>query len=551
MNLLSIILKKRTNIFFPLTIFVVALLFRLFYLYEIKESPLFYHPQVDAETYVNLAIQIANGDFFQKNFLSFYQPPLYPFLLAFIFKTISLDLYLIHLLQFILGAVNCVLIYLVGRLCFNKTVALLSGLISCFYWSFIYFEGELLIPSLIIFLDLCFLLFFLKYMDSGKSYQALLSGLLLGLSAIARPNILLFGLVVCPLLIIFPLVKHDCENGKRNLRTRLISFLFFIIGSCCIIGPVTFYNWYVEKSFVLISHNGGLNFYIGNSPENARAIDIRPGEEWDEFTAMPKIENPTVQITGADFSRYWYQKSLRYIRQYPLEFIKNTIKKTVLFFHAHEFKRNIDIYFFKDHFSRLLRMPLMNFAIICPLALFGMYLARRKSPKIMLLLLFILIYGFSVVMFFVTSRYRLPVVPIMIIFASYAILQLLENIKKRMIPWKSLLVLTIAICFVNVDFFQLRPGPKEILASKAESCYYIGRALGDDASEKRSYETQINSYKNAIATMEKSVALDTNFAYPVTFIGIYKIKIAKKGDEVGIKLSKVRKGDEVYVIGTS
>ena len=527
MNLIPIALKKRTNIFIPLTIFIIALSVRILYLHEIKSSPLFHYPQVDAETYVSIARQIANGEFFHTNSLSFYQPPLYPILLAFIFKTISRDLYLIHLLQFIMGSINCVLIYYLGRLCFNRKVGLLSGLIACFYWPFIYFDGELLIPTLIIFLYLCLLLFLLKYMESGKKSHALLAGFMLGLSTIARPNILIFGWIVCPLFILPLFVRLEGKKNNQIIKMKFVDLAFFLIGSCCIIAPVTLYNWTTEKSFVLISHNGGLNFYIGNSPQNERVIDIRPGEEWDAFTAIPKIENPTIQLTGADFSRYWYRKSLNYIKYHPFDFTKNVLRKSVCFFHAYEFKRNLDIYFFKNHFSRLLRMPLLSFAIICPLALLGMYLARRRSPKILLLLLFILAYGFSVVIFFVTSRYRLPVVPIMIIFASFAILQLIKNINKREIPWISILVLTIAVIFVNVDIFKLRPGPNKLLASEAESWYFVGRALGNQASAESSYETQMVSYNKAIEIMQKSAAFDSSFAYPHTFIGIYKIQIAK------------------------
>ena len=157
-------------------------------------------------------------------------------------------------------------------------------------------------------------------------------------------------------------------------------------------------------------------------------------------------------------------------------------------------------------------MPLISFAFICPLALLGMWLAKKISPKNLLLLLFILAYGFSVVIFFVTSRYRLPVVPIMIIFASSAIWQLLENFKKRIIPWKSLLILAFVICFVNIDISQLRPTPKKVLSSEAESWYYIGRALGEQASDKNRVDEQILSYNKAIKIMQKSAAIDTTFA---------------------------------------
>ncbi|NOY57648.1 MAG: hypothetical protein GXO75_01770 [Calditrichaeota bacterium] len=89
------------------------------------------------------------------------------------------------------------------------------------------------------------------------------------------------------------------------------------------------------------------------------------------------------------------------------------------------------------------------------------------------------------------------------------------------------MILAFAVCLVNVDIFHFRPGPKELMASEAESWYYIGRAEGDRAKNEKGYQSQIKAYKKAITTMQKSVAIDSVFSSPLTFMGIYKIKIAK------------------------
>jgi len=107
-----------------LMIFSFALFLRLIYLHDYKENPLFSHPQIDAETFVTQAGEMARGTFFSVNPYSFYQPPLYPFLLAIFFKLFTFDLYWLHLLQMILGSCNCVLIYTLGKQCFPAPVAL-------------------------------------------------------------------------------------------------------------------------------------------------------------------------------------------------------------------------------------------------------------------------------------------------------------------------------------------------------------------------------------------------------------------------------------------
>ncbi|MBN1351068.1 glycosyltransferase family 39 protein [candidate division KSB1 bacterium] len=529
MNLdrLKHILKNQPAAIPPLIICLVALLFRMIYLSELRHSPLFYFPQVDADTYVHLAYQIADGSFFTTNSLSFYQAPLYPFVLAFIFKTVSSDLFWIHLLQFILGTINCVLIYSLGKACFNKSFGVLSGLLASVYWTFIYFEGELLLPTAAIFLDLCFLILFIGYLKKRTIHYAIFSGLLLGLSAIARPNILLFGWLACPLLMLLPSSAIFQKPGSLAAKANFTRIFFFLVSSMIVIAPVTIYNYSVEKSFVLISHNGGLNFYIGNSSPAERTLDIRPGEEWEIFTATPKLENLSIEFTGAQFSGYWYRKSLDWFRQHPSEFIINMAKKAIQFFHAYEFKRNLDIYFFKAHYSKLLAFPFIGFSLIGPLGLLGMFITRRNDLRQLVLIAFVLFYALSVIIFFVTSRYRLPVVPILIIFASSAIVHLVDQFKKREIRWKSLVLLALAACFVNIDFCHFKPDPAKCIASEAESWYYIGRALGERAENEISFDRKTAGYDEAISTMQKSVALDSGFAYPITFIGIYKIDIVK------------------------
>jgi len=495
-------------------IFLIALGIRLIYFIEYSRHPLFENPQVDAETYVNLARQIAVGTFFQANTLSFYQPPFYPFLLAFFFKCGATRLLVVHLFQILLGALNCSLIYRLGREVFSENAGRIAGILAAIYWPFIYFDGELLAPSVIIFWDLWLLLGLVLYQERRSLVWLSLAGLALGLSAISLPTILPFGWLVCPVFILFANQKQIGQTWKP--------VLLFWFASIIIILPVTVYNYTRDHAVVIVSHNGGLNFYIGNSPAEARWLHLRPGEAWETFTATPKRENPAKEFSGAAYSDYWYRKSAHFFREQPGAFVKNLFRKLIQFWHGYEFKRNLDLYFFKDHISRLLRLPLPEFGWIAPLGWLGLLFGRKMNRKIALLSAFVGIYPVSVILFFVTARYRLPVVPVLMLFAGFAIHYLFQKLQQRKRIWKELSLLALFFILVNWDFVRVRPTPADLQASTAESWYFLARAHGEPV------ETPNPDFKPALALLQKSIASDPNFTEPHLLAANFLVKMAKQ-----------------------
>jgi len=80
--------------------------------------------------------------------------------------------------------------------------------------------------------------------------------------------------------------------------------------------------------------------------------------------------------------------------------------------------------------------------IILPLAWLGIFLAFREWKRLSLILGFIFAYMFSVILFFVNTRFRLLVIPFLLIFSSFAILKIIENEK---IKTKFLLIFLSAV----------------------------------------------------------------------------------------------------------
>jgi tetratricopeptide (TPR) repeat protein len=404
---------------------LLALGLRLYYLSEIAASPLFAVPVVDARAYVDEARYLSEVSWAGQP-KPFWQPPLYPYLLGLLFAAKGENYYLPRLLQALLGALICGLTYLLGLRLFPPAVAVGAGLAAIFYGPLIYFGGELLPTVPAILLNLLLLLLLLTA-PLDRRWPWPLAGFMLGLAALAVANILLF----------VPVLLAWLWRTRINIVQR---GTLFLLGTTLAIAPVAWRNYLVGDDWILISHNAGINFYIGNNADYQRTVNIRPGKDWLQLVEMPErqagIERPSAK------SRFFFARAWDFAATDPLGYMQLQLYKLYLFWHGDEIKRNIDPYFARRD-SGLLSALLWKkgmafpFGLVAPLALCGLLLFARtpmgRTEQGRLLLLFTLTYMTSVVLFFVTSRYRLPVVPLFLLYASFGVYSLWGAYRKALL----------------------------------------------------------------------------------------------------------------------
>ena len=443
-------MARRSVSYGVVAVFALALSARLYYLHEIRASPLFTAPVVDARTYTEDARYFSDVSFAGRP-APFWQPPLYPVLLGILFALAGDDLYLPRLIQAVLGALVCVLISLLGLRVFGAGVGLGAGFAAALYGPLIYFGGELL-PTL---LACCLnVLVLLLVVGAGGWQRALAAGVLLGLSALAVANVLLCA----------PVLLGYLYYRQRRLRSPAL----LLLGCALVIAPVAYRNWAVGGDRVLISHNAGINFYIGNNADFEQTTRIRPGRAWAELVEMPErragLEQPSAK------SRYFFAQSWQYITTEPLDFLGLLAYKGYLFLRGDEIPRNRDLYFARND-SALLSILLWKkglafpFGLVAPLALVGLFgVVRSSSPEGRLLALFVACYALSVVLFFVTGRYRLPAVPVLLLFAACGVRVLWPRPRPGLAAFATLLV------FCNVATGAMDP------AGNAHEHYYLGYA---------------------------------------------------------------------------
>ena len=425
-----------------------ALALRLGYIHQHGASPFFDAPVVDARTFLEQARAIAGGDLWGGD-EPYWQPPLFIYLLASVCWLLP-DSHLlgIRLVHALLGALSCVLVYGLARRAFGEPAGRLTGAGAALCGTFLYFEGELLAVPLEVFLNLLLLHRLLLAMDRGRGLDWGLAGLVAGLAALARPNVLLFAVLFC--------VWH-------LWRRRPVRALAPFAGcALLVILPVTLRNLATETGLVLVSANGGVNFYIGNNADYDRTVALRPGVEWEEMVSAPGRAG---HATAAAKSSFFLRKGLAWIAAHPLDYLELLGRKAVAFWSGPEAKRNQDIYYARRHswilslllWDRHLSVP---FGLIGPLSLLGLGLSLRdRGDPTALLRLYALGYVASVLLFFPAARYRMPVLPVLIAFAALAAWRLFSSLRQG--SWSGAAKLGVPLATLLVACNLSRAAPTE------------------------------------------------------------------------------------------
>ena len=243
----------------------LALLLRVVHVLFSRESPFFAAPTLDGDYHLQWARAFAAGETFREG--PFFRAPLYPWFLGVCLKLFGPSVLIPRLVQAVLGATATWLTYLVGKRAFCAPVGLVASVLVATSWVLIYFDGELLIPTLIVPLDLWALYLTLGLRDRPTAKQAGFAGAVWGLSAIARPNVLLFMPFLAGWL---------AWRARPAWRKGLAPVLALTAGTLAPILPITFTN-VARGDFALISTQAGVNFWIGNNPGSDGSSAIVPG----------------------------------------------------------------------------------------------------------------------------------------------------------------------------------------------------------------------------------------------------------------------------------
>jgi len=467
-----------------LGLIALGLVLRVIFLLAMKANwPGWDSPTIDALYHHLWAQRIADGDILGGG--AYFRAPFYPFFLGMIYSVISENFTVVFIIQHLIGVLAVPLVYIIARSYFSSPVAIIAAFLTAINGILIYFESQLLLDFLTVIFFLVFLYLLIIAQKRDKSSLYFISGLAAGLFAVTRPNILAVLPLVC--LWIF-LVDY---NLKKNIKRCLL----VIAGTLLLILPVTLRNATIGGDNVLIASQGGINFYIGNNENADGYTALLPGfgHNWQysdaEYEAAVHLGKKPGEVKPSEVSSYYYGKAVKYILSSPGHFIRLIIKKLYLFWNRFEISNNNNLYFLIDYIG-LSFYPLFLFAILSPLGLAGSILCFFKGRRYWLFPMLIFGYMATVVMFFVTARFRLPIVPLLTIMASFTIYEIVAAFKDKRYKyaWGLLGSVIIIAIFTSTNFY----------GHHDRSTAMANYSLGNMALKKGDYETARLHYNQAL-----------------------------------------------------
>jgi tetratricopeptide (TPR) repeat protein len=518
-------------------IFALALAVRLIVIWQLSaNNPAFELPQVDSHWHYLWAQAIAAGDWIGEGV--FYRAPLYPYLLGIWFKLFGDGFVPIRIAQALVGAMSAGLVGIIAAQCFDRRVGITAGLIWALYGPMIYYETEFLIPVLIIPLNLLALLLAVRTAGSPERLGRWFGvGLLVGLSAIARPNILL----TVPAFWYWSWLQTPVKRVLSG--PRWTAAVVLTLGVLLPIIPVTVRNYLVGGDGVLISYQGGVNLYLGNNPHadglTMQMPDIRLDEsiEWDEFVdvtdSIAKIQAGH-ELRPSEISNHWMGKASDYMLANPGETAWRWVKKAYYLINGYEVGDQTDIYA-HTQYSSILGLLVnrglfyLPFGLIGAFAIIALPRAWRDRLQTRPLVIFTLLYAFTVIPFLTTARHRLPIAVVLVMLASAGFWGIWAAWQKR--DW---LRAAIPSGIVIILIFALnRPTTENIMFNPAFNLYQ--QALVHD--KRGEFYEAIELYEQAIKIEPRHLASRRHLAYDL-------VRVAEYDSAIGASFAYLRYDEE-------
>jgi len=325
---------------------------------------------------------------------------------------------LVHLLQIFSFSFSAVLICLISMQLF-KRFYWISPLIYLAYLPFYNFIYDIWDINLFISFSLLSIYLYIVYFKTLNPKILIYTAIVIGIALLVNPIIAFFA---------FCFLLHMYIYRKRGFSKK--SFLVFIIIPLLIVLPWMIRNYLVHKNFVFIRTGLGINLYLGNNPvaTGTRYLKINGVVPKDfnlgtrhHFMGVILREWKPKGYSEYEEDKYLFREFLFFLFNHPLQFIKLFFIKFYYFWWRHNFNPDPNPFY------------MVEYSIVLVFALYAMIRERLVNPVFnlfyMIFIVYSLFFALTVVMF--NWRYRLIITPLLIILASWGIIDFVRRLRNR------------------------------------------------------------------------------------------------------------------------
>jgi tetratricopeptide (TPR) repeat protein len=409
-------------------IFAFVLVVRLIALARLSSSSLLLPSDGDMHFYDDWARRIVRGEW--TDHLAFYGLPGYAYLLAFLYKIFGYSPFVPGLVQSCLDAGTAVLIYKISACVFGDAGAEktrrphIVGALAALGWAF-FVPAEaysiILMPAAwLVFVFWLLVWETIRTENATAPLRGLVYGVAIGLTATAVATILF----LVSLLVIAWILRRGAAAPKRIATVAAL-----LCGLGLGTAPCWVHNALVANDPVFLSAHSGINLWLGNNPD-ATGYPHFPGLHAGQTSMLRDSVRIAESAAGrslkrSEVSAYWSEKARAYIAGNFGTWLKLMGRKIANFWNAFEYD---DLGVIDNLRAQGIVLPGLRFGLVAALAIPGIFFGVPQWRKSRWLLAAILLHLLAVIPIFVTERYRLAIVPGLLIFAAFGIVACWEAV---------------------------------------------------------------------------------------------------------------------------
>lgn len=422
----------------PILPLLIAALARIIYWMQVHDQAWFQTPGMDPELYQEWAASILAGK--GGEWLPFPRGPLYSYTLAGIWALFGDGWLAPRLFNLGCDLTTTWAVWWIAYRISGWKAGLAAGALFALVGAGIYYSGELLMTSLETCLTALFVVTLTAHLSSKRLSFAALAGLSVGLLALCRPNAL-------PLLILTPVVVLWIRRQERPRKQVNISVVTLFLAALIAIAPVIYSNYRASGVFIPIATQGGVNVLIGNARSADGWSSILPGvgADWTDADAKLIAEQDAGKaLSPQQVSNQLWRIGLREISADLPAWLWLEVKKLFLLLNVREIGNNRPLILPTEASSLHKVLFYLSLGSLIPLAFAGLAGLRGKKDVWAPILLTLLVMGGSLSLFFINTRYRAPLVPLVAALAGVGVVTLIEKLKQPFV-WRGYLPLLIGV----------------------------------------------------------------------------------------------------------
>lgn len=305
--------------------------------------------------------------------------------------------------QALLDTLSVLLVFLLGRRVFSRNVAWLGAGMAAFYPQFVYYVARPGRETLLVFLLAAAVWTMLRACERPSLGRVAAAAALWALCPLTASALLPTGLAAAAGL--WFLLRRRGGDARRWTALYLVLFLGLYA-----LWPLR--NYMVFGRLIPGVTGGGPHVYVQLIVPNA--VSGTSEEKW--YTDRDPVMRAADGLSEDEMDRHFYRGAAAWIGAHPLGFAKVMAASLVKMWRLYPYPRDYGL-----SYRRIVLVSLLSDAWMIPLGFAGLLLAGRRFQETDLFNLTLFSLTFTYMVYWAIIRYRLPLMPYVLIYAAYAL----------------------------------------------------------------------------------------------------------------------------------